>query len=587
MPFVVVFALLALACDPASPAMPDQDAAGDEPPDAGLPDAAVVDASVVDAGEREHAELTRFTPLAVGSAECPFGGRRVETGHDDGDGDGTADDGVLSDGEVELRYEDCDNDIPDPNDAIEPPAGPAGSALVDLRGGGALAGALGGAGGHFRAEAVGGNPCIAELTRVFPTGELVFEPAELAASAAQGLHVAPGASTVLDSDITLEGDIVVEGTLGFTGDGPRSLEGRSLHVTSTGRIEAPHGVTLRGRERVVFEGTLEAKGADVTLSSGAGAWLRGRIDVSGVDGGPGGSITVRALDAELVSLAELRADGADGVESAGDGGRILVQVAAEDVGTLGVRLALSGTLSARGGAASGATGQGGAGGTLRVSHCLPAQSVVELLGYQAIELGGGAGTGQAGGAAGSLTMALDFGVGESRRLALHVPVRAAGGAGHASGRGGALEVDFLGLDAQLSHDGFPVLKHAWPSWIPSVLLGADVVLDAGASGEGGSAAAGHARVRAPGKLEVRGALLARGGASSGGSAGAGGSLALQASNELTMRGLLTANGAAGGGPGGCVSLAAPTLDVTGMLSAQGSGAADGQVLTDGTSCPAP
>jgi hypothetical protein len=588
----------------------EERAARSRPPDAAVDASLAADAAQDEGADAGHAVLTRYTPLDPGS-ECPAGGRRVDIGLDDGSGGAVADDGVLSPGEVDDSYADCDNDIPDPSDELEPPAGAPGSASIDLRGGSAQLGLEGGAGGVLRSEPAGGNPCLAEVTRIFPTGALPGAPAPTSelgtaplhvtsdreVSAAElagitGLHVAAGARLVLPagSALTLTGDAWIEGTLAVAG-------GAGVTLALTAR-------------RLVLTGALDAAGeaagdpgASVQLTGQTGVWLAGTLDVSGAagseQGGDGGTLTLTSVDASLHSSALLRADGGDGVARGGAAGTITLRIAGEQLGTPALRLTQAGSVSARGGAASGESGRGGAGGALVLSHCLPVQSVAELLGVQSVELGGGAASPDSGsgGAAGALALALTYGVGEARRLALHVPVRAVGGSGRSAGAGGALTVDFVGIgpaQGPIAHHEFPVLLHAWPSWVPAILLGSELLLDAGAGGEGG-APSGRAQLHAQGGLELRGALRARGGEVSGASGGPGGSVTMTASSEIAVSGEVDVAGAASathaGGSGGCISLSAPRLDLQGMLSATGGdGEPDGSagvVHGDGASCANP
>ena len=137
-----------------------------------LDDAEVTSTDVVCNSERPHAVLTKATTLPVGDPDCRYGGRRVDAGLDDGAGEGKPDDDVLSDEEVDTSYLDCNTTPPAPVDVVTPPEGAPGKALIDLRGGAATEGTLGGNGGLIRTIARDAVQCTPATTRFFPTGEV-------------------------------------------------------------------------------------------------------------------------------------------------------------------------------------------------------------------------------------------------------------------------------------------------------------------------------------------------------------------------------------------------------------------------------
>ena len=60
-----------------------------------------------DDGRNGHDALVSTTILATGDSHCPFGGTEIDTGLDNGDGGGTADDGVLKPGEIDSTQYVC------------------------------------------------------------------------------------------------------------------------------------------------------------------------------------------------------------------------------------------------------------------------------------------------------------------------------------------------------------------------------------------------------------------------------------------------------------------------------------------------
>ena len=98
------------------------------------------------AGPAAAETAVRTTPLPVGDADCPTGGVRFEAGFDNGDGGGTAGDGVLQDGEVDVSQVLCTGDDAATRSELDPPDGPVGTATITARGGTSTA-ACGGEGG--------------------------------------------------------------------------------------------------------------------------------------------------------------------------------------------------------------------------------------------------------------------------------------------------------------------------------------------------------------------------------------------------------------------------------------------------------
>jgi len=111
-------------------------------------------------GEAGHASLTTTTDLPRGDADCPYGGVRYDSVIDNGDGGGTADDGVLQPGEVDTTSTACDG--PSSFDyGIDAPQEPVGTHVIDLHGGDG--GDAGGRGGVLRAtipNGTGGNLAV-------------------------------------------------------------------------------------------------------------------------------------------------------------------------------------------------------------------------------------------------------------------------------------------------------------------------------------------------------------------------------------------------------------------------------------------
>lgn len=90
--------------------------------------------------------LVATTRLGAGDANCPAGGARIDTGLDDGAGGGTSGNGVLETGEVRATQYVCNGTEPVYPRPTTLPAGPAGTAVIDVSGGDGDAG-MGGLGG--------------------------------------------------------------------------------------------------------------------------------------------------------------------------------------------------------------------------------------------------------------------------------------------------------------------------------------------------------------------------------------------------------------------------------------------------------
>jgi hypothetical protein len=172
----------------------------DEDKDGELDEDEITSTEVVCNGETGgNGSLVVSTPLDAGDPNCPFGGVMVETGLDNGDGDGTAGDGVLQPGEVDATEFVCDGEPPFYGELIDPPAGPPGQYTIDISGGQGTAGD-GGEGGYFEIEmdygVVGGG------VRIFATGD-----ADASFTYPSGVTAYLGSNPlVVSSDLTVVAD---------------------------------------------------------------------------------------------------------------------------------------------------------------------------------------------------------------------------------------------------------------------------------------------------------------------------------------------------------------------------------------------
>lgn len=321
-------------------------------------------------GEAPHGVLARTTALAVGSAECPWGGKLVESGIDDGAGAGEPDDGVLADEEVDTHYVSCDSSPPRTSEPTDPPAGPVGTATIDLRGGNSASGQAGYGGGI---NAGSYSACIPEITKFFATGLVdapVTAPAVTINLGAEPYDVA--ADTALAA---LPGDV------GTRVDGTRYLDsnssvivrwdGTALNTVEVTGLRVAAGVTLTlpvANTNLYFDQDVDIAGT-VALADGASRRLAlyGRtvqLGASSVIDATGSTGSVSTLeigaDGSLTALGQLIAAGSDTSTLAG--GSISLYSSG--------RMYVGGTLDASGGdsaAASGAAGgnislSGGSGG---------------------------------------------------------------------------------------------------------------------------------------------------------------------------------------------------------------------------------
>ncbi|QQR91001.1 MAG: hypothetical protein IPJ88_04520 [Myxococcales bacterium] len=115
--------------------------------------------------------LSRTQALAAGDVNCQAGGNFIEIGMDNGDGDGTAGDAVLQDGEVDSQQYVCadtGNTVLTIG-TIQPPDGPPGAFTINTTGGASTTG-TGGQGGYLAYEIDSGS--AGGHIKFFTTGEV-------------------------------------------------------------------------------------------------------------------------------------------------------------------------------------------------------------------------------------------------------------------------------------------------------------------------------------------------------------------------------------------------------------------------------
>jgi hypothetical protein len=286
--------------------------------------------------------LVRTVALDPG-VECAAGGRRLDIGLDNGDGDGTAANATLEDGEVDTSFLDCD-DAPMVV-GVQPPPGAAGAFVLDTHGGSGTAGQGGTAGDLLDEQEVetadaylmmsetgvadascapptltldlGDTPAVVNADLTLPLvaagnegtlangalyaqtdveGILVWDATNVMGTQATGLRVASGVTLTVPANnlsgdsavLRFDADVDVLGTIATAPDG---LNGSSL--------------SLYG-ERVVL-------GSASTLNTTSGS-------AGGAAAGAAGEVYIRTYG-ELLALGTINAQGADGA-SGGGGGRV-------------------------------------------------------------------------------------------------------------------------------------------------------------------------------------------------------------------------------------------------------------------------
>ncbi|MBW1881394.1 MAG: hypothetical protein JRJ84_23815, partial [Deltaproteobacteria bacterium] len=95
----------------------------------------VCDGVAGDPGEDGHEALISTTEIPRGDEECPYGGVQIDIGLDNGDGGGTAGDGILQPGEIDDTEVVCDGAPSFDLTELDHPGGTPGAFTVDLSGG--------------------------------------------------------------------------------------------------------------------------------------------------------------------------------------------------------------------------------------------------------------------------------------------------------------------------------------------------------------------------------------------------------------------------------------------------------------------
>lgn len=134
-----------------------------------LDDTEVTSTQVVCEGPgTDPGSLVTITMVPEGSATCPYGGTTISTGLDNGDGGGTAGNGVLEAGEVDQSATTCSGPAPGQFDDV-PPSGSPGTSRVITNGGDGVG--IGSAGASAGTITIGSGPVPSSLF-VFRTGQV-------------------------------------------------------------------------------------------------------------------------------------------------------------------------------------------------------------------------------------------------------------------------------------------------------------------------------------------------------------------------------------------------------------------------------
>lgn len=392
--------------------------------------------------------------VTAGSDGCTFGGTRIASGLDNGDGGGTAGNGALEAGEIDETRVVCQGEGFFVR-SFEAPSGADGANLFVTSGGAATNGPggdggdievladNGSLGGHVKAFRNGSAPVTITapaLTPAFGSAPVVIEgnvtintvadPTALAANTPyrdpggtlliwngsnsvnpSGLRVAAGASLTFGGvgpvQVALEYDIDIAGTV-MLRDG---INGRDL--------------VLAGRAVVVRDsGTIDLSGAEgggnagqLTFSAyapGSTLVVAGTLNLAGgpgTAGGNGGRLIAGMSRGAIYAVGDINLGGGTGTSgNGGPGGSVVLDLQYGSV-------AVAGTVSMRGGDG---TVSGGLGGNFTVGA--PARCDVTAT----LNLSGG--NGATGGDAGELNMSIGGG--------LHFAGSVIGRGGVASGTNG-------------------------------------------------------------------------------------------------------------------------------------------------------
>lgn len=270
--------------------------------------------------------LVRTVDLPLGDTECPAGGRRLDVGLDNGDGDGTADNDVLEDDEVDTSFLDCNGSM---TVVVTPPTGTPGTFVLDTHGG-ASANGGGGTAGNIEEDAnrevVDSHLMIANTGTVDAsctpptlTLDLGSVPAEFTDDTTIPVVDGEGEASLADGDIFLR-----DGNTGlFVWD---DTNGVGRQVTGL-RVAADATVTLAhnnaygpGGVGLGFARDVDVVGGITTLAAGGVKGyldLNGRqvrfaatssVDLRGSNGDSSGSLSLRAQQ-DLLALGSIDTTG--------------------------------------------------------------------------------------------------------------------------------------------------------------------------------------------------------------------------------------------------------------------------------------
>ncbi|MCA9532590.1 MAG: hypothetical protein KC593_02890 [Myxococcales bacterium] len=342
--------------------------------------------------------LVRTVPISPGP-ECAAGGRRLDIGLDNGDGDGTAANATLEDGEVDTSFLDC-NDQPMVN-VVTPPSGPAGAFVLDTHGGAGTSGD-GGDGGDVTEnnyqDSVDAFLMLADTGSVDAscsapsvTADLGDRPAEITSDRTLPLVASGSEGSLANGALYLREDndrlLIWDATnmVGEVATGLRVAAGATLTL-------ADNSFGGGGTSTLHFDDDVEVLGTIVTAANASGRdgldlgarrvvlGASSVIDTHGVAAGAnGGRVSIETGDV-LLALGSINTRGADG-PSGGSGGSINLDA--------GAQLYTGGTIVSNGGA--GTAGNGGSGG----EAILRAESRL-VCNAAAVSTDGGNGAGYAG-----------------------------------------------------------------------------------------------------------------------------------------------------------------------------------------------
>jgi hypothetical protein len=403
------------------------------------------------------------------------------------------------------------------------------------------------------ATSPGGQGQPGGTVHLLATGDITFDPTPQATPAS--VPQAPADATTVDA-AALAADVSAPGTAVISGDVTTSGGGAVRTISANGDLFVTgtlHAADLGGSRQGI---DLKATGT---------IYVSGSVDASGTPGGQGGALHLSAN--QIVITGKLLAAGGDGDTAGGAAGAITIA----SMGDVNV----SGTISLRGGAASG-TSAGAAQGGAAAALVIDAAGIVDLGGM--IDARGGVATTKgaggpiAGGAAGALH------VGEQTApatIVIRVPVVATGGAGDAGGGVGGtvtLEPD----TGTITINGTKAID----------VSGGDATAAPGAGGlVTGSARSGASAggLHVTGEISVNGGAIAKGGSGNGADAGrfdfelkaTDGAVMVDQSAKITANGGAAIGGVAGGGGHIWIFTLDGDLTIAGTLSAKGGDAESG------------